>query len=290
MAVSNLGYFGITSRDPERWCGFATTALGMMRDEDDERLLRLDSYAWRIAVDKGDADDIAYAGFEVSGRRELELLAAHLRSMEIPVREADPALVEARKVTGMYQCEDPAGLPIELYYGALQNSKTMFHSPHNASFVTQDQGLGHIVLSAPDMNACRRFYCDGLGFRLSDTMALQSGNAPIEIEFYHCNPRHHTLALVPVDTPNRLHHFMLEVTELDEVGQARDRLDHIEGAEIVRDIGRHSNDKVISFYARMPGGSLVEYGHGGLLVDDATWRVMRYEKASDWGHRGPSTL
>lgn len=290
MAVSNLGYFGITSRDPERWCAFATKALGMMRDEDDGRLLRLDGYAWRIAVHDGNVDDIAYAGFEVAGRHDLELLVEQLRSIGIRVREADPTLVETRKVTGMYQCEDPAGLPIELYFGAMQNSKAMFHSPQNACFVTRDQGLGHIVISAPDMDAFRRFYCEGLGFRLSDTMALRAGNAPIEVEFYHCNPRHHTLALVPMETPNRLHHFMVEVTELDEVGHARDRLDQFEGAEIARDIGRHSNDKVISFYARMPGGMLVEYGYGGVLVDDATWRVMRYDKASDWGHWGPSTL
>lgn len=290
MAVNNLGYFGITTQDPERWCDFATEALGMMRDEDDRRRLRMDGYAWRIAVAEGSVEDIAFAGFELAGRHELELLVAHLRAMDIPVREAGSALIEARQVSGLFQCEDPAGLPIELYYGAMQNCGTVFRSAHNSTFVTDEQGLGHIALSAPDIGASRRFYAEGLGFRLSDTMILRAGNTPVEVEFYHCNRRHHTLALVPLETPARLHHFMVQVTELDEVGHARDRVDHAEGVKIARDIGRHSNDKVISFYARMPGGTLVEYGYGGRRVDDPSWRVMRYDRASDWGHRGPSTI
>lgn len=290
MSVKNLGYFGLTVRDPSRFLTFSTDTLGIMQDEQDKRLLRLDGYAWRIAVEQGDVDDIAYAGFELADARDLEGLVSHMRGLGFEVREADPELIAQRAVGGLYLCEDPAGLSIELYYGAMQNAKVPFRSPRNVRFVTGEQGLGHLVISAPDVPAFQRFYRDGLGFRLSDTMVLPAGNLPVEVEFYHCNPRHHTLALVPLDLPNRLHHFMVEVTDLDEVGYAQDRVDAVEDATIIRDIGRHSNDKVISFYARMPGGTVVEFGHGGVLVDDATWRVMRFDKASDWGHRGPTTI
>jgi len=289
MHVSNLGYIGVTTTDPENWCRFATDVLGMMKVQHDaERLLRMDDYAWRIAVAAGEKDDIAFAGFELPGKSELDSLVQHLADSGVVVTKADPALVTARRVTELYQCKDPDGLPIELYYGALQRTETPFRSPCNARFITGAQGLGHIVLSAVDIGAQRKFYRDGLGLKLSDIMALRSGQ--VEVEFYHCNARHHTVALVPLATPNRLHHFMVEVTELDGVGFARDRLDEAGDGKILRDVGRHSNDKVISFYARMPGGLIVEYGHGGILVDDATWRVMRYEKASDWGHKGQTTL
>ena len=291
MRVSNLGYFGVTTTDPERWCRFATDVLGLMRVKDSaEMLLRMDGYAWRIAVAAGEKDDIAYAGFEVQGQRELEALVKHLTASGVIVTKADPSLVAARQVVELYQCKDPEGLPIELYYGAMQRAETPFRSPCDVRFLTGDQGIGHIVLTTNDIAAQRKFYRDGLGFQLSDTMRLPSGEMVIEVEFYHCNPRHHTVALVPLERPNRLHHFMLEVTELDDVGFARDRLDKERDAEIIRDVGRHSNDKVISFYARMPGGLIVECAHGGIQIDDATWRVKRYEKASDWGHRGPSTL
>ncbi|MBN9634385.1 MAG: VOC family protein, partial [Actinobacteria bacterium] len=43
------------------------------------------------------------------------------------------------------------------------------------------------------------------------------------LEFYHCNARHHTLALIPAPMPKRMHHFMLQANTLDEVGFALDR-------------------------------------------------------------------
>jgi 2,3-dihydroxybiphenyl 1,2-dioxygenase len=289
--VSNLGYFGVTTTNPERWCQFATDVLGMMPVKyGAETRFRMDGYAWRIAVAAGEKDDIAYVGFEVQGQHELEALVKHLTDSGVLVTKGDAALVAARQVVELYQCKDPDGLPIELYYGAMQRAETPFHSPCNVRFITGDDGLGHIVLTTNDIAAQGKFYRDGLGFRLSDTMRLPAGEMMTEVEFYHCNPRHHTVALVPLDRPNRLHHFMVGVAELDDVGLARDRLDNERDAGIIRDVGRHSNDKVISFYARMPGGLIVEYAHGGIQIDDATWRVKRYEKASDWGHRGPSTL
>jgi extradiol dioxygenase len=50
------------------------------------------------------------------------------------------------------------------------------------------------------------------------------------------------------------------------------------------DLGRHSNDRVLSFYVRTPGGFEIEYGWGGLLIDDSTWQVLRLPKPSYWGH------
>jgi biphenyl-2,3-diol 1,2-dioxygenase len=46
---------------------------------------------------------------------------------------------------------------------------------------------------------------------------------PVELTFLHCNPRHHTLALVPASMPKRLNHFMLQVDSMDDVGLAHDR-------------------------------------------------------------------
>ena len=176
MHVSNLGYFGVTTTDPESWCRFATDVLGMMKVQHDaERLLRMDDYAWRIAVAAGEKDDIAFAGFEMPGKCELDTLVRRLADSGVVVTKADPTLVAARRVTELYQCKDPEGLPIELYYGALQRTETPFRSPSNARFITGDQGLGHIVLSAVDIGAQRKFYRDGLGLQLSDIMALRSG-------------------------------------------------------------------------------------------------------------------
>jgi len=154
--------------------------------------------------------------------------------------------------------------------------------------VTGEQGLGHVVLATKDMAAARRFYQDLLGFRLSDVIHMQpTPQFGFDMEFFHCNPRHHTLALMPVPMPRRLHHFMVQVPTLDAVGFALERATAA-GAPITASLGRHTNDQMVSFYSRTPAGFEVEFGQGAIEVDDATWRVSRHDKPSSWGHKRPA--
>ena len=98
----------------------------------------------------------------------------------------------------------------------------------------------------------------------------------------HCNPRHHTLALIPAPLPKRLHHFMLQVASLEDVGQALDRA-RAQNVPISSSLGRHTNDHMVSFYARTPSGFDVEYGYGARTIGD-NWVVTRPEATSTWGH------
>lgn len=76
---------------------------------------------------------------------------------------------------------------------------------------------------------------------------------------------------------------MLEVTDLDAVGRAYDKV--LDGeAPLITTFGKHTNDDMLSFYVRTPSGFGLEYGTGGTLVDD-TWRPTRYSDAHYWGHR-----
>ena len=52
-------------------------------------------------------------------------------------------------------------------------------------------------------------------------------------------------------------------------------------------LGRHTNDMMTSFYVRTPSGFEIEYGTGGLLVDEENWKVETYDATSFWGHRPP---
>jgi biphenyl-2,3-diol 1,2-dioxygenase len=105
----------------------------------------------------------------------------------------------------------------------------------------------------------------------------------LELEFYHCNPRHHTLALAPVPTPKRLHHFMLQAATLDDVGFALDRVAAAK-VPLTNTLGKHTNDHMVSFYARTPSGFEVEYGWGAREVGP-TWRVAHHDRVSIWGHQ-----
>ena len=195
MSIGSLGYLGLQVKDAGAWEAFATGVLGLMPGEPAagaSRRFRLDDLAWRIAVAPGDADDLAYVGFEVAGPAELG--DARAAAGAVAVGNGDPELIAARGVLGLISCQDPDGLAVEVFYGPTLRTETPFASPAGvAAFVTGDQGLGHVVLSTKDMAAARRFYQDILGFRLSDVIRMGPG---FEMEFFHCNPRHHTLALM----------------------------------------------------------------------------------------------
>jgi len=288
MSVGSLGYLGLKVKDPDAWTAYAISVLGLMPGEAAGRF-RLDDLAWRIAVESGEADDLSYLGFEVAGPTELEAVRARLAEGSVAVGNGEPELLAERQVLGLLTCEDPDGLQIEVFYGPTLRTETPFASPAGVTgFVTGDQGLGHIVLSTSDMPAARRFYQELLGFRLSDIIRMQpSQQFGFDMEFFHCNARHHTLALMPIPTPKRLHHFMIQVPTLDAVGFALERA-AAAATPITASLGRHTNDQMVSFYSRTPAGFEVEFGQGAVEVDDATWRVSRHDKPSSWGHKRPT--
>jgi 2,3-dihydroxybiphenyl 1,2-dioxygenase len=287
MSVSNLGYIGFAASDLSAWSGFCMDVLGLMPAAAPEGHLRYraDAQSWRIAIEQGPEDDIAYLGFEVPGADALRALAETLEHAGVALEHGSPAGLAMRGVTGLVACRDPQGLRVEIYYGPTEVHERPFASPVGVSgFVTGEGGIGHVVLGARDIAACRAFYQDLLGFRLSDMIRMATPGGPLDLEFFHCNPRHHTLALVPAPTPKRLLHFMLQVNTLDEVGFAQERMEAA-GAPITATLGRHTNDHMVSFYARTPSGFEVEYGFGAREVDDATWRVTRHDSTSTWGHK-----
>jgi biphenyl-2,3-diol 1,2-dioxygenase len=290
VVVRALAYLGVAVEDPAAWLRFGTEVLGLMPASEADRVdgqgrLRLDHRAWRIAVEKGASSDIVFAGYEVAGEAELVAIQTKLTEQGIQVNE-DLELASNRGVTRLLRCLDPTGLRIEIVCGVTDRFELPFVSPAGVSgFVAGDQGLGHVVLGCDDIHAMRAFYVAGLGFRPSDRIRMSIGGiGKTELEFYHCNARHHTLALVPVLRPRRIFHFMVQVANVDDVGFALDRV-QAAGAKITSTLGRHTNDHMLSFYAATPGGIEVEYGHGARTIDDAVWREALYHEPSMWGHK-----
>jgi biphenyl-2,3-diol 1,2-dioxygenase len=287
MGILGLGYIGLNVRDLAAWTAYATDVLGVMLADsrDDARRFRIDSQAWRIAVERGEQDDLGYVGLEVADADALTAVRQRLVDAKVAVRDAVDAQLDERRVTGMFICQDPDGLQVEVYYGPAQSTDIPFVSPAGVSaFTGGQQGMGHIVLAAPNIEASRHFFKDLLGFRLSDIIRMPIGpGAALDLEFYHCNPRHHSLALVPAPGPKRLHHFMLQAATLDDVGFALDRAEAAQ-TPVVQTLGRHTNDHMVSFYAKTPSGFDVEFGFGAQEVD-AGWRVVRHDKPSSWGHK-----
>ena len=284
-AISALGYLGIGASDLEAWRGYATETLGLACvEQDGALLLRMDDAPWRMRIEQSDADDLSYAGFEVASAEALAEISERLETMDVEISQGSEQECAARGVDTLTRCADPNGIAIELYCGR-GSAGEAFVSPRGLNFITGDQGLGHIVLMVDEEAASRRFYEEGLGFKLSDTITMGTPPQALELTFLHCNTRHHTVALAPVPgLPKRLNHIMVQVDSLDVVGAT---LDLVRDREIPlsTQLGKHTNDHMTSFYMQTPSGFDIEFGFGARNVDDATWEVGHYDSGSEWGHQ-----
>ena len=67
--------------------------------------------------------------------------------------------------------------------------------------------------------------------------------------FFHCNARHHSVAIANVPIPEvakKLHHSNFEVSRVAAVGAAYERA-LAAGTPIANMIGQHENDGMVSF-------------------------------------------
>ena len=82
---------------------------------------------------------------------------------------------------------------------------------------------------------------------------------------------------------------MVECETLDEVGRALDRLT-AKRYHLSSTLGRHTNDKMVSFYVRAPGGWDIEFGTDGMRVDEKYYTAEEITADSYWGHTWVSDL
>jgi len=285
--VQRLGYIGLEVSDIASWIGFATQILGFAAVEhvDGAIDLRMDDHATRIRLMPGKRDDLAYAGWEMRDAAALDALASRLWSADIACTRLTPAEARDRHAEAAIRFTDPDGNCCEAFYGPLQRTDRPFVSPLGVRFKTGQQGLGHIVLTTKDQVAQERFYTELLGLRVSDYIHTEIvKDRPLSLTFLRCNARHHSLALAQAPLLKRLVHLMVEVQSIDDVGRALDRCMEA-GYHISMTLGRHANDQMLSFYPMSPSGFDIEYGWGGLAVEEQSWHVLSHDKISAWGHR-----
>ena len=288
-SVTQLGYLGIGVRDLPGWERFATNVLGLQAngtDQDGTLFLRMDENHHRFALHPDGRDDVVYVGWETRDEAALRTVAERLESQGLKIVRGTAAEARQRRVIGLIKLKDPSGIATEIYYGPLVEFERPFRSPRAiGGFETGNMGLGHIVLNVNDYEESLRFYCEGLGLRISDFIEFEMGPAgTAQIAFLHCNPRHHSIAIVQFAAPKRLHHFMLQVRNLDDVGNTY-YLCQDQRVPIASSLGRHTNDHMVSFYMNTPSGFQVEYGFGARVVDDNNWEVQLHRSPSTWGHR-----
>ena len=280
MPIEALGYAGFGSADLGNWRQFGTGLVGLQAVDRSASLLafRMDDRKQRIVIDRAMPEGARFFGWEVTDAADLDALAARLEKHQVHVTAEPQTLADARRVSGLISFHDPAGNRLEAFYGA-EIEETPFRPGRSISgFRTGPLGLGHAVLTVENIDAVMPFYVDLLGFGLSDYMMK-----PFRAYFFHINARHHSLALIETGR-NGMHHLMVELFSLDDVGQSYDvALSQPDRVNVT--LGRHTNDLMTSFYAKTPSSVMIECGWGGREIEPKTWQPLELQDGpSLWGH------
>jgi len=280
MRLEALGYVGIRSKNLDDWGTYATRFLGMqLVDKSRGTLaLRMDDRKQRMIVHTGEDEGMAFYGWEVADAGALDGLAAHLESHGVKVARGARALADERRVKDLIVFSDPIGNRLEAFHGAETTTEPFKPGRSISGYRTGPLGMGHAVLTAERLDEVLPFYTDILNFKLTDYF-----EQPFKAQFFHVNARHHSLAFIDTGK-NGIHHLMVELCFLDDVGQAYDLV--LRKPEMIgTTLGRHVNDHVTSFYSWSPSRFLFEYGWGGRSLDTDNWTPeLRTEGPSLWGH------
>jgi catechol 2,3-dioxygenase-like lactoylglutathione lyase family enzyme len=146
--------------------------------------------------------------------------------------------------------------------------------------------LGHVVFGSPDFATSKRFFIEGLGFRLSDEVKDIGA-------FMRCSPDHHNVLVQQAPVPF-LHHSSWEVEDVDEIGRGAQNMLEENPERHVWGLGRHWIGSNYFYYLRDPAGNFSEYySDMDEIIDDQLWNPGMWGLDKDpnaWGPPMPPSM
>ena len=146
--------------------------------------------------------------------------------------------------------------------------------------------LGHVVLGSTDQEFSQRFFQQGVGFKVSDSV-------PGLAAFMRCSSDHHNV-LVQQAPVAFLHHTSWQVDDVDEVGRGATAMLEADPSRHTWGLGRHFIGSNFFWYLKDPAGTFSEYYSDlDCIVDDALWKPREWEGAKAlwaWGPPPPPSF
>jgi catechol 2,3-dioxygenase-like lactoylglutathione lyase family enzyme len=226
-------------------------------------------------------------GIGVDDQDDLDRAAAGLRRLGVAVERSgtsiaatDPGTeVRVRVELAPRLAPEPATGPVYNRPGDAARLNERADAIHRNERV-RPRKLGHVVLGSTDQEASQRFFTDGLGLKISDTV-------PGVAAFLRCSTDHHNV-LVQRSPVSFLHHTSWQVDDVDEVGRGATAMLEADPSRHVWGLGRHAIGSNFFWYLKDPAGNFSEYyADLDCIVDDALWTPGVWEDARSLYQWGP---
>tara|TARA_R110000772_G_scaffold268361_1_gene395042 strand:+ start:39745 stop:40650 length:906 start_codon:yes stop_codon:yes gene_type:complete len=248
-----LSYVALNVSDLSRSTSFYSDLLGLELSAEqvgESSALRCDTHAASLLLYQADEPGLRRVAFQLASSADLAAAATHFeaRGYEIwPIpREELPFL----RVAGGFRLYEPTTRVTFEYFASVMD----LGKPYQPT-VANIQRLGHVVLRVVDLDGCWEVLERDFGLLSSDFVEDKAVWARC-----YPNPFHHSLALVK-SPENGLHHVNFMVSEIDDIGRARNRLMDA-GVDIVFGPGRHKPSGSVFLYFLDPDGMTAEFSFG----------------------------
>ena len=109
MSINALSYIGVNSDKLDEWQHFATKNLGMQKVDYTKKSLcfRMDDHKQRFTISGEPGDKLAFLGWEVEEKSDLQMYAKRLDDLGISVKLGDKSFSDMRFVEELIYFNDP---------------------------------------------------------------------------------------------------------------------------------------------------------------------------------------
>ncbi len=295
----HLGYVVVESQRFVDWHRFGADAVGLHVDRlsRDRMRFRLDDHACRFLVQRGPAEDLVAAGWQVDDHATFEQILARVADHGVPVTEGTEEECALRGVERLWRFPGPKGIATEIFTRPVLVAEPL--RMLNRAWVTsgRDQGghacgMGHLAITTKDPQGLQRYYDRVFDARISDFIDENVAGARLKIRFLRTDTRHHSIAVAnvrgvridPIRTS--IQHMNIQVGSLDDLLASFERVTQ-QGFAMAWSVGQHTNDRELSYYCVTPSGFELEVGWNPVVVTEeleSTWEPTTYQGISIWGH------
>lgn len=243
ICVDRLAYAALETPDLSAAVAHYTDVMGLTLVDSDKTSAYLTTSVdhHNIVLRKGGAARCVALGFQVAPETDLSAYASQIEGHSIKtkrLKDSQPTIGE------IVAFDDSKGTQIEVF--AKQQT---ISTPYAKAGIVPNK-IGHVAYNVTDIEGAVKFYCDVLGFRVSDWM----GDF---FAFLRCSPDHHTINLVKAEKI-KMHHVAFELRDWGHVKDACDRLFECR-TPLVWGPVRHGIGHNISIYHRNADGQIMEH-------------------------------